>query len=420
MITRRYARAAAAIAAVGMLAACSAAADTPDAPPTGEEAAEISGDITFRTFPISPEVRANADEDFWKSQVDAFMAEYPNIKVTNEVLPWADRDTALSSAIAGGVAPDIVYMIPNEIVQYQAQGALAPLQDFLVTDGYYENALQYGNIDGNQYSAPILMSVVPTVCNGPLLEQVGMDVPKTWDDLLALGEAAKAQGLYATQLGFKPNDAMDMGFLPYVQQAGGSTFDDEGNPTLDSPEVLEAVKFLRTLADEGYIDVDDSVTAVPTEQSGIAEGTVVCEMSQGAGIMKPYWGDDRVVGPPLENVTSAGYGTIGSFTLLEGSDQKEAAAVFLNWITQPEQLTAIHDFSLFYPPKESAELTMEEGSPEAEAGKYLDVVTPGVQHPKAREVNSVIIAEMQSVLLGQKSPEDAVAAMQSQAEDIVG
>ncbi|MCC2592069.1 sugar ABC transporter substrate-binding protein [Tessaracoccus sp. OS52] len=417
----RFMKAGAAALALGLLVACSGGGeDTPSAPPTGEEAAEISGEVTFRTFPISPEVRANADEDFWQSQVDAFNEEYPDIKVTNEVLPWADRDTALSSAIAGGVAPDLVYMIPNEVVQYQAQDALAPLQDFLVTDGYYENALQYGNIDGNQYTAPILMSVVPTTCKAPLLEQLGAEVPETWDDLLALGEAAKAEGLYATQLGFNPNAAMDMAFLPFVQQAGGSTFDEEGNPTLDSPEVLEAVKFLKSLADNGYIDVDDSVTAVPMEQSGIAEGTVVCEMYQGAGIMEPYWGDDRVVGPPLTNKTSAGYGTIGSFTLLEGSENKEAAAVFLNWITQPEQLTAIHDFSLFYPPKESAETTMEEGSPEATAGEFLDVVTPGVQQPKAREVNSVILAEMQNVLLGNKSPEDAVADMQAQAEDIVG
>src|SRR5690606_21505010 len=250
------------------------------------------------------------------------------------------------------------------------------------------------------------MSAVRATCNGELLDRFGAEVPETWDDLLALGEAAKAEGLYATQLNFKPDDAMDMSFLPYVQQAGGSTFDEDGNPALDSPEVLEAVQFLHTLAENGYIDIDDSVTSVAMEQSGIAEGTVVCEMTNGVGLMEPYWGDARRVGPPLTNVESAGYGTIGSITLLEGSDQQEAAAVFLNWVTKPEQLTAIHDFSLFYPPKENAETTMAEGSPEAVAREYLDVVTPGVQHPKAREVNSVIIAEMQNVLLGEKSPED--------------
>lgn len=417
-MARKYLKAAVVVTAIGLVGACSGGDDS-EVPAAGEED-EVSGEITIRTFPISPEVRANADEEFWQGQIDAFNEEYPDITVTSEVLPWADRDTALSSAIAGGVAPDLVYMIPNEIVQYQQQDALTPLQDFLNTDGYLENALEYGNIEGDQYSAPILMSVVPTTCNGDLLDQLGAEVPETWDDLLALGEAAKAEGLYATQLNFKPDDAMDMAFLPYVQQSGGSTFDDEGNPTLDSPEVLEAVQFLHTLADEGYINIDDSVTAVQLEQSGIAEGTVVCEMTNGVGLMEPYWGDARRVGPPLTNVESAGYGTIGSFTLLEGSEEKAAASVFLNWITEPEQLTAIHDFSLFYPPKDTAERTMEEGSPDATAGEYLDVVTPGVQHPQAREVNSVIIAEMQNVLLGEKSPEDAVADMQAQAEDIVG
>lgn len=428
-MVRNRIRIAVAVMSVGLVAACGGAGNSPttsSSPAGGENGttggapANVSGEITFRTFPISPEVRANADEDFWQSQIDKFQEKYPDVKVTNEVLPWADRDTALSSAIAGGVAPDIVYMIPNEIVQYQAQGALAPLDDFLVKDDYFDNALQYGNIDGKQYSAPILMSVVPTVCNGKLLDKLGAEVPKTWDDLLKLGEAAKAQGLHATQLGFNPASAMDMAFLPFVQQAGGSTFGEDGKVTLDSPEVLEAVKFLSSLAENGYIDIDDSVTAVPTEQSGIAQGTVVCEFHNGISVMEPYWGEDRRVGAPLTKVKSAGYGTIGSFVLLEGSKQKEAAAAFMNWITEAEQLSAIHDFSRFYPPKKGAEMSVADDSPEGLAGEYLDVVSPGVQQPKAREVNAVILAEMQNVLLGQKTPEQAVADMQSQAEGIVG
>ena len=47
------------------------------------------------------------------------------------------------------------------------------------------------------------------------------------------------------------------------------------------------------------------------------------------------------------------------------------------------------------------------------------MVTPGVQDPNAREVNGVIRTEMQAVLLGQKTPEQASAEMQKQAESIV-
>lgn len=412
------ARVATALLAVSMLAACSGGGDVPSAPPTGDEAKSISGEVKFRTFPISPEVRANADEDFWKGIVADFNKDYPDIQLTNEVLPWADRDTALSSAIAGGVAPDIVYMIPNELVQYEEQGVLAPLDDLLVSDGYFDNALKYTKVNGKQVGAPILMSVVPVTCDKQVLDKLGAQVPTTWDELLALGEKAKAQGMYATQLAFKPDDAMDMAFLPYVQQAGGSTFDDEGNPTLQSPEVMEAINFLKKLVDEGYVNLDDSVTAVPTEQSGIAQRKVACEMSNGVGIMAPFWGDDRVVGMPLKNKVSAGYGTIGSFTLLEGSKNKEAAAVFLNWITQPEQLAKIHEFSRFYPPKEAAQVTFGEGTPEGDAAKALSVVTPGVQNPIAREVNGVIRTEMQAILLGQKTPDEGAAAMQKAAEEI--
>lgn len=418
-MARLHLKALAALAALSLMTACSNTGDAPTAPPTGEEAKSISGEVKFRTFPISPVVRANADEEFWKKQIAAFNKEYPNIKLTNEVLPWANRDTALSSAIAGGVAPDLVYMIPNEVIQYQAQEALAPLDEFLAKDNYLKNATAPGNIDGKQYTAPILMSLVPTTCNAKVLDKIGAKVPVTWDDLLKLGEAAKKQGLHATQLSFQPDSAMDMAFLPWVQQAGGSTFDDAGKPTLNTPEVLEAVKFLKKMADEGYIDIDDSVTAVPTEQSGLAKGTVACDFSHGMTVMEPYWKDDRRVGSPLKNKKAAGYGTVGSFVMLQGSKNKKAAAVFLNWVTQKEQLTAINEFSRFYAPKTDAENKMPKGSPEEGAAKYLPLVTPGVLNPKAREVNSVILAEMQNVLLGKKSPEKAVADMQSQAEAIV-
>lgn len=380
---------------------------------------DISGEVKVRTFPISPEVRANADEDYWAGMITKFNETYPDIKVTSEVLPWADRDTALSSAIAGGVAPDVVYMIPNELVKYEEQDVLEPLDDLLVTDGYFDNALQYTTVNGAQVGAPILMSVVPTVCDQTVLDAIGAEVPVTWDDLLELGEKAKAKGMFATQLGFNPNAAMDMSFLPYVQQAGGSTFNDEGQPTLNSPEVLEALKFLETLAKEGYINVDDSVTAVPTEQSGIAQRKVACDFHNGITVLEPYWGEERAVGAPLTNKESASYGTIGSFTLLKTSENKEAAMAWINWMTEAEQLAALNEFSLFYPPKEGVEVSFADDSPEAKAQEFLDVVTPGVQHPDAREVNGVILPQVQAVLLGQTTPEQAVEEMQSAAEAIV-
>lgn len=423
-MARRIVRTIAAMAAVGLVSACSGGATETPAPgntdgTTQQAPTDLKGEIKVRTFPISPEVRANADEDYWASMITEFNKKYPDIKVTSEVLPWADRDTALSSAIAGGVAPDVVYMIPNELVQYEGQDVLEPLDDILVRDGYFDNALKYTKVNDKQVGAPILMSVVPTVCDATVLEKIGAEVPTTWDELLEVGKKAKAQGLYATQLMAGPNAAMDMGFLPYVQQAGGSTFDDEGNPTLTSEPVIEALTFLQTLAKEGYINVDDSVTAVPTEQSGIAKRTVACDFAQGISVLGPYWGDDRLVGAPLKNKESASYGTIGSFTILKTSKNKEAAAAWVNWMTEAEQLSALNEFSLFYPPKEGVETHFAADSPEAKAGEFLNVVSPGVQNKNAREVNGVILPELQAVLLGQKEPQAAAEAMQKAAEAIV-
>jgi ABC-type glycerol-3-phosphate transport system substrate-binding protein len=115
-----------------------------------------------------------------------------------------------------------------------------------------------------------------------------------------------------------------------------------------------------------------------------------------------------MVSAPLKNKAQATYGTVGSFTVLKGSKNKSLAAAWVNFITSDEQLAAIGKHSNFYPPKENAPMPFAAGSPEAQAQEFLPLVNVGPRVAHAREVQGILAPEVQAVVLGKKSAEQAM------------
>src|SRR6266536_1445515 len=80
---------------------------------SGEKA---SGSITVRAYPLKTE---DEDRKFWAGQVEAFKKVNPDVTVKIDVQPWKDRETTLVTQITGGNAPDVAYMIPDELRAFQ-------------------------------------------------------------------------------------------------------------------------------------------------------------------------------------------------------------------------------------------------------------------------------------------------------------
>ncbi|TCC62264.1 sugar ABC transporter substrate-binding protein [Kribbella pittospori] len=407
----------AAVTALCLLAACGGGGGDVAAPKDGEE---ISGTITVRAYPLSPTADEKADKAFWDAQAAAFKAKYPKADVKIDIKPWKDRDTALTTAIAGGTAPDVVYMIPDELAQFRSQDVVEPLNDAVKTDGYRQSALDAVSYDGKVYGAPILMSVVPGVCDAKVLKEVGVDKPPaTWDDLVALGPRFKAKGKYVTHIIGSTEATLNTSFYPWVWQAGGAPFDDAGKPTLDSPAMVEAAKFLGDLAAQGYVKRDEAAGNAPVEQTVVGRRQVGCVYYATATELSQVWGKDVVVAPPLKHKNQATYGTVGSFAILKGSKNKALAAAWAGFVTSDEQLAAIGKFSNFYPPKQGAPAPFAAGSNEAQAAAYLSMVNVGPRVAHAREVQGVLAPEIQAVVLGKKPAEQAIKDAAKAAEPVL-
>jgi multiple sugar transport system substrate-binding protein len=381
---------------------------------TGEKA---SGSITVRAYPLKTE---EEDKQFWAGQVEAFKKVNPNITVKVDVQPWKDRETTLVTQITGGNAPDVAYMIPDELRAFQAKGALDPIPDSVSREDYRPAALDAATVDGQLFGAPILMSVVPGTCDKKVLAQVGVTTPPaTWDDLMEIAPALKAKGLYATQIDASNAAVLNTTFYPWIWQAGGDVFDSDGKLTLTSGAAKKALTFLTDLVAKGYAPKAEATTAVPLEQSALAKRQVACEYNIQPILLAEQWGDDRLVTAPLKDKDQKTYGTVGSFTILKGSKNKGAAAEWLKFVTSPDVMKAIDEFGAFNAPKTTASPEYPAGSVDAETAKYLDMTYSGPPVAKAREIQAVVAPEVQAAVLGEKSPSQALADADKAAQPIL-
>lgn len=384
---------------------------------SGSADGKAGGSITVRVYPLKTEAE---DKEFWAGQVEAFKKVNPDITVNVDVQPWKDRETTLVTQITGGNGPDVAYMIPDELRAFQAKGALEPIPDSVSTKDYRPAATDAATVDGELFGVPVLMSVVPGTCDKKVLAQAGITTPPaTWDDLMEIAPRLKAKGLYATQIDASNAATLNTTFYPWIWQAGGDVFDDSGKLTLTSDESEKALTYLTDLVEKGYAPKAEATTAVPLEQSAIAKRQVACEFNIQPILLAEQWGDDRLVIPPLTDEEQKTYGTVGSFTILKGSKNKEAAAEWINFVTTPEVMAEVDDFGGFYPPKTTATLEYPAGSVEAETAKYLDMTYSGPAVAKAREIQAVVAPEVQAAVLGEKSPSQALEDADAAAQQIL-
>ena len=146
----------------------------------------------------------------WADVAAAFTAE-TGIKV--ELTTDKNLEDVLTGPMQNGEFPDVVHLATGRQAglteQLVKQNALAPLTNMLATTipgetatpaekiagGFTDNNIVAPYGDGVTYMAPMFYSPCGLFYNAKLFEEKGWTVPTTWDEMWALGETAKAEGI---------------------------------------------------------------------------------------------------------------------------------------------------------------------------------------------------------------------------------
>jgi ABC-type glycerol-3-phosphate transport system substrate-binding protein len=294
-------------AAGAALAACVPIATPP--PAAAPIPTPVSEKVTIRYWrhPFDPEVNTA------RAIAKTFMEKNPNIEVVLETYP--DYETKIRTAIAGGVAPDIMGIDSPLVASYAYEGAIIPLDDYYATipgskEDLIDAALNALTWRGHIWAGPLNESNVGIWYGRVPMEKAGITPPDkvddawTWDQLL---EAAKkltldANGRTAVDPDFDPNNVVQWGILPsmhlgigegaqyvnmtWIWQNGGEILSPDATKAsgyFDSPASIEALQWWGDLFNVHHVAPMEGIP------EGIETGKIVMWIS--GPWMIGYWRD---------------------------------------------------------------------------------------------------------------------------------
>jgi multiple sugar transport system substrate-binding protein len=378
--------------------------------------------VTMWTYPvIFDEAKHRAH---WDETIKAFQAANPDIKVKTEIFPWANRDQALATAIAGNKGPDVVYLIPDQLPKYVRN--IEPVDEYLADadkSDYHENVVKSVTIDGKMMGAPILTSAATPICNKKVFAAVGETTyPTSWNDLLTLAPKFKAKGYDITAYAGDAKQTLNQTFYPLLWQAGGDVFGPDGKSVAFNDDAgKKALTFLKQLVDGGFVDKTLLTNVPPIEQTRIAQNKVGCVWHVPVSEIEKFWGKENIqVVPHFTETRQLGYGTVGSLSMLKNAKNKEAAGKWIAFATNAENSKKYDLASGFFSPRKSTGALFADDPVLGEQEKQVGNSTVGPLHEKARDLQGVLSPEIQAALLGKKSVEQALDDAAKAAAPLLG
>ncbi|MEM6656178.1 MAG: extracellular solute-binding protein, partial [Planctomycetota bacterium] len=255
--------------------ACGCSADPP-----ADQSADLSAGLPTESEPRNEVLFwhfwGGRDRPVVDEIVRRFNASQSTHRVRAVAMPGANLDLKFFLSVAGGDPPDLLNQDDPIVADWAHRGALVPLDEMAtdeelvrLTEWLFPAARQLGEYDGRLYALANGLDLRALYINKTLLDERGLSLPETTDDLdrLAVAIAPPAAGRL-DRVGYLP-DARRLWAWGIV--FGGRFYDPAAiDPadaiTADSPPVLAA---LRWMAEPSRRYGPDRVAAFRTGDQGL-------------------------------------------------------------------------------------------------------------------------------------------------------
>ena len=327
---------------VGTLAGCGSKSENGNSEKRTDTTADAGEEVTIQFMHMQVEQER---QDVIAKLIEEFEAENPGIKVEQMPTNEDDYDTKITSLGGTGVLPAVM-----EFSQDQAKTSVT--NDFIdleankeVIDGKGEDAFFDGALnvikteDGNDYvGVPVSGWVQGIWCNTAMLKEKGFDVPQNWDDVLEIAKAFydPDNKKYGIALPTSESAFSEQVFSQFAISNGANVFDADGNVTIDTPEMKEALDYYKELASysmPGSTEVADVKDAFVNQSAPLClYSTYILSAVQEAGFL------DNVELALPNKTQQAAYGCVIVLSIASGlSDAEKAAAEkFVSFMLEKE------------------------------------------------------------------------------------
>ena len=192
-------------------------------------------DITFSVW--------NYGLNIIQDNIAHFEQENPEVEVTLNDYTWPDYHDTMVLRFTGNNAPDVLYAGQDWLPGWASAGWLAPLDEACPDlTRYADEAADFAVNDmtyrGSLYGLPYYADTISFLYNQEILDEHGIDVPETWDEVLDASLQLKEAGM-AHPFVYEYDQELPNFFDAFVAQVygrGGDLFDDDLRATFDDPD----------------------------------------------------------------------------------------------------------------------------------------------------------------------------------------
>ncbi len=284
-------------------------------------------------FSIMTRVPSDSEQDFSKKALVQRMQEATNVIAKYQSIPDEQFNDKFKLALSKSDMPDVVtkmYIKPYDILGYANKGIFIPLEDYInknmpnlkkVLDARPEVRAAITSADGHIYTLPFVnewsknskeninvIGAIPYI-NKTWLDQLGLQMPKTTDELKSVLEA------FAKDIKVENGKVIPMSFrINQVNQDPGITLGSFGSGdnmdhymvtndkkvfySLSQEDTKKGLEWLHDLYTEGLIDPEIFSQDASTYSAKVASGRIGLFYDWAVGLAGDYT-DQYVALPPL-------------------------------------------------------------------------------------------------------------------------
>ena len=397
-------------------------------PVTAQDDVELTLSIGARGFGDAAPLLIEACEE----QVGGISVEWERISdVPNE-----SRSIYVTNFTARNSKPDIIAVDVIWPGDFAARGWIAPLEDYIAEDDladYLPGFLAAAQVGGSTYAIPLYIDGIHLFYRADLLDKYGLDAPTTWEELIAAAETVVEGEANPDLAGFVSMwakiEGLFMNWLAFFQGAGGAFFDADGNLNINTEAGVKSLSTMVGMLESG-VAPESVLTFRPNDARVLfqqeravflmVQDFVWAELTSDESPVKDGVALTRV--PYFEGNEDSNTTVIGGFLLAvnANSENPDVAADFIKCFTSYESQVqaALIQGKVPTRPAVYDDERVVEGDPGIAAlgANFVYAFArpsaqTGTSYP---EISEIMQTEVSAALLGEKSPEKALADAEAQ------
>ncbi len=402
----------------------------------GGESDEASGSDVIELTVWNDWTEDRPENTVYKDMIKKFNEENEGIEVKIESIPHDQYETKLRTQAAGQQLPDMFRVWPGTRIAPLVEGnALLSLNE--IVDEWEgkipEGILKDYAIDGEHYAIPANISETSLIFyHKDALAKAGFDTfPATYEELKSLIEKLKEQNVTPIALGNKAIWPLQSVYISTIaDRYTGSDFLENalnGEVSFTDERFVKALSVIEELANMEAFNGDLNTIDEAQSRSEFVSGNTAM-----------HFAGSWAIGPILDSVENQDAIGVAPFPSFEGGDgdpakiagvagggialnsdlsgeKKEAAFTFLKYFYSDEMFQKLVKANIIVP----ADVEMDDSIPEVfqEANSFAQGgLAPVYDATLTPELTDIINNGLQSITLGEKTPEELAEEMEKESE----